>query len=201
MGRTWLVSALILAGVGALWAGDSSKADRERLLAELAESRALLLGELDGLSDEQARFQPAENKWAVIHTLEHIVLAEDTIRGLIGQLLTGEQSSREQPTAATDERVAQFVVDRTQKFDAPQRVQPTGKYRTLEEGIQAFQATRRSTVELIEGLSVNLRDYRAKNPVLGEIDGVQWVTFLSGHSRRHTQQIREIKAAENFPLR
>ena len=36
-------------------------------------------------------------------------------------------------------------------------------------------------------------------PVLKEMDGYQWLLYLSGHSMRHTAQIQEVKADPKYP--
>lgn len=180
--------------------GRFSRSDRQHVLQELERTRAALLGELEGLSDRQASFQPTENKWAVIHALEHIIRAEEVLRGLVENLLKGEPApDGGEAVSVSDAEVSSFVVDRTRKFEAPKRVQPTGRYATLQEAVDDFKATRRRSVEFVKGIDRDLRAYRATNPVLGELDGYQWLLFLSGHSERHTLQIKEIKAAENFP--
>ncbi len=33
----------------------------------------------------------------------------------------------------------------------------------------------------------------------GELDGYQWMMYLSGHTRRHLAQIKEVMASANFP--
>ncbi len=196
--KIWLRAVVVLLALGGLAAGDFSEAERQSLLGELKETRARLLDELEGLSEEQARYQSAEDRWAVIHALEHIVLAEEALQGVIVGMLEGEPAPKT-PTDASDQKVAEFVVDRSQKFNAPERVQPTGRYQSLQEGIEAFEAVRKRSIELISKTEQDLRAYRAGNPVLGTLDGVQWAKFLSGHSARHTLQIREIKASDGFP--
>jgi len=36
-------------------------------------------------------------------------------------------------------------------------------------------------------------------PAIGTLDGYQWILLISGHERRHTLQILEVKADPNFP--
>jgi hypothetical protein len=47
----------------------------------------------------------------------------------------------------------------------------------------------------------DLRDHLFDHPVpvIGTLDGYQWIMLISGHTRRHTAQILEVKADPNFP--
>lgn len=179
-------------------AGDFSETDRQHLLKELERTKQVLLAEVEGLSPRQARFQPAEDKWAPIHVVEHIVLAEQRLQQLIRAMLEGEPQN-EAERGATDREVAEFIVDRGNRFSAPDAVQPKGRYETLQEGIEEFKRVRRESIGLVKSTDRDLRSYRADNPVLGPLDGYQWVMFLSGHAERHTLQIREIKSSPGYP--
>jgi hypothetical protein len=37
------------------------------------------------------------------------------------------------------------------------------------------------------------------HPVLGPLDGYEWILAAAAHSERHTKQILEVKADPNFP--
>ena len=47
----------------------------------------------------------------------------------------------------------------------------------------------------------DLRDHFRDHPVpaIGTLDAYQWILLISGHTRRHTAQILEVKADPNFP--
>ncbi|MCA1582654.1 MAG: hypothetical protein LC796_14940 [Acidobacteria bacterium] len=45
------------------------------------------------------------------------------------------------------------------------------------------------------------RDYAADSPLGKKLDGYEWILFISAHSRRHTQQMLEVKADPNFPTK
>ena len=45
----------------------------------------------------------------------------------------------------------------------------------------------------------DLRDHFFDHPVLGPMDGYQWLLLIATHSARHTAQIEEVKADPNFP--
>ena len=64
----------------------------------------------------------------------------------------------------------------------------------------AFLEVRRETLEWVRTTDIDLRAFTASNPVTQkDLEGFQWMIFLTGHSARHTDQIREIKTASRFP--
>jgi hypothetical protein len=44
-----------------------------------------------------------------------------------------------------------------------------------------------------------LREYTFPHPVLGELDGYDWILVFALHNLRHLEQIREVKECLNFP--
>src|SRR5262249_23576131 len=90
------------------------------------------------------------------------------------------------------------VVDRTERFQAPGRVRPTGK--SLGSSLERLAATYEKIVGLVRSASdAHFRQHSSDHPVLGPLDGHQWVVTTAGHSLRHVEQILEIKSAPNFP--
>jgi hypothetical protein len=92
-------------------------------------------------------------------------------------------------------------VDRSQKFTAPEMLQPKGKWPNPQDTLAAFRATRDKTLEYLATTSDALHHHVAKAPGEGdnELDMAQWYYFVGGHSARHTAQIEEVKADAGFP--
>jgi hypothetical protein len=44
-----------------------------------------------------------------------------------------------------------------------------------------------------------LRGHAAENPMGGKWDAYKFIRLIAAHSERHTKQIEEVKANENFP--
>lgn len=58
---------------------------------------------------------------------------------------------------------------------------------------------RANTLAFVGATQDNLRAHFLKHPILGGLDRYQWVLLISGHMRRHTAQIGEIKSDPRFP--
>ncbi len=197
-----LVIAFLLVVVGApLRAESLTKAERERLVNHLQKTRQFLLDEVAGLSEAQATFKEADDRWSVRDCVEHLALSEDLFGGLIREQIMKSEPVAESAveTNQKEEKVLKVVVDRSQKFQAPDPVQPTGRWGTLEEAVQAFLERRAKSLEYVRSTQEDLRAHVLQNPAVGEIDAYQWWLFASGHTERHTLQIQEVKAHPDFP--
>ena len=99
----------------------------------------------------------------------------------------------------TDDQILKMVPDRSHKAQAPEFLQPTGRWATREELTKTFQDARKSTMDYVKTTQDDLRDHFGPHPVFGTLDAYQWILLISAHSERHTKQIEEVKADPNFP--
>lgn len=193
-----LVSLLVVAGAP-LRAESLTKAERERLVNHLQKTRQFLLDEVAGLSEAQANFKPAEDRWSVAECAEHITLSEDFLRGAVGQAMQAPAApERKEELKGKEDQVLQFVTDRSQKFQAPEPLRPTGRWDSLEAIIEVFKASRKKTLDYAHSTPEDLRSHIVAFPT-GDMDAYQFLLFLSGHTERHTLQIQEVKAHADFP--
>ena len=193
-----LVSLLVVAGEP-LRAESLTKAERERLVNHLQKTRQFLLDEVAGLSEAQANFKPAEDRWSIAECAEHITLSEDFLRGAVGQAMQAPAApERKEELKGKEDQVMQFVTDRSQKFQAPEPLRPTGRWDSLEAIIEVFKASRKKTLDYAHSTPEDLRSHIVAFPT-GDMDAYQFLLFLSGHTERHTLQIQEVKANADFP--
>ncbi len=82
--------------------------------------------------------------------------------------------------------------NRSNAINAPDPIQPTGTMTTD----QAWAALERSRANLFAAIdNAKGRDLKAvvrQHPVLGPLDGYQWIAAVGGHEERHALQIIEI---------
>lgn len=193
-----LLCLLVLALAGAAHA-QASKADRDAMLAHLQKSQKALDAATKGLSPAQWNFKPAPDRWSIAEVYEHITLAEDFLRDLIEQGVAAPAAPEKKAgdNAAKDAQVEKVVTDRSQKFQAPDPLKPTGRW-SVDQMKKEFAARRAKTRDFATHPADDLRTHFFAGPA-GELDAVQWVLFLSGHTERHTAQILEVEADPNFP--
>ena len=191
-----LLGVLSLSAAAA--AQDITNTEREQALRYLAETRAGVVEAVKGLSDTQWTFKPAPDRWSIAETLEHIAVAEDLIGSNIRvRLEKAPAPAAERDARQVDAMVLAKVPDRSTKVKAPEPLLPNGRW-TPADTLEHFLASRQLTIEWLKSDS-NLRGHAVDHPVLGPLDGYEWILAVAAHSERHTKQILEVKGDPNFP--
>jgi len=174
--------------------------DKDMVVEALVANAESFRSMIDGLSPEQLAFQESPERWSIAGVAEHIVTVENMFQPMIVEVLASEPTdAMPSDSAATDEMIMAVMQDRTQKFQAPDAAQPTGKFKTNEDILSAFNAAREQTMEMITATDVDLRSVSGENPALGMLDGAQWLLFIATHADRHVAQMAQVKADDNFP--
>ena len=155
---------------------------------------------LTGLSDAQLNFQPNEKSWTVGMVAEHLVLTEGALRGMIQNgAMKAPLNADPNICRMSDNVIRMVVTNRTQKFQAPEMVQPKKQITTVEALIAAFKKERAMNIDILKNTQADLRNHFAENPLFGNIDAYQWFMFMNGHTERHLAQIDEIMADGKYP--
>jgi hypothetical protein len=181
-----------------------SKEERDKAVAELEGSKKAFLDATRGLSAAQWNFKPAPDRWSVAECSEHIALSEGFIFGLVSEKIMKAPANPEKRDAAKgkDDVILTIMQDRSHKATAPEPIDPAkNKPMTGEESTKLFLDSRAHTIDYVKTTQEDLRDHLFDHPVpvIGTLDAYQWIMLTSGHSRRHTLQILEVKADPNFP--
>jgi hypothetical protein len=177
-------------------------ADRTALLTELKASQQAVIDTVKGLTPEQITFKPGPDRWSVAECLEHIAATEPMLFGgfIQGKVLKTAPASEADraKVAGKDSGVLTMVTDRSKKFQAPNEIRPTGRWTGRDDRLKALGDARAKTISWVETTKDDLRAHVMSGPG-GELDGYQWMMYLSGHTRRHLAQMKEVMASANFP--
>lgn len=179
-----------------------TQAERDKAIAELEGSKKMFLDATKGLSEAQWKFKAAPDRWSIEECAEHIALAEGFIFGNIqnGVLKAPLTPEKRSATAGKDDKLVPMLQDRSFKAKAPEPIDPTKKPMAHEDSLKLFLESRAKSEDFIKTTQEDLRDHMYDGPgPIGPLDAYQWVLFMSGHTRRHTLQILEVKADANFP--
>ena len=103
----------------------------------------------------------------------------------------------------SDQAVIQAITSRTQKFQAPEPIRPTGSFATRAETLDAFRQARDNTIAYVRETKDDLRNHFAPMPALarGEADAYQWFLLIAAHTERHLAQLKELSEQPGFPKR
>ena len=177
----------------------SEQNDKKFMLDYYQQSLDNLKKATAGLTEEQLKFKPAADRWSISQCLEHIVLTEQMIFEFAKKGVEGPANpERRTEIKLSDKEVIAGMTDRSHKAKAPEQLVPEGKYTDVETAIADLEQTREPILDYINAVPVeDLRNHVGDTPV-GAVDSYQSFLYIAGHTARHTKQIEEIKADENF---
>ncbi len=162
----------------------------------LCETRDIFVASVQGVSEEQSRFKPAPDRWSIQGCVEHLALAE---HGLLHQII--DNSTPAEAPGSRDKETAILNSDggdRKEKFMAPERAHPTGRFGSLEEAVRQFTAARERTIAYVASCD-DLHMCSTVHPLLGTMRCSEMLAFIVVHPLRHAEQIREIKRSAGYP--
>jgi hypothetical protein len=176
--------------------------ERQLVLDQLAASEARLLELVDGLSAAQWNFRETPERWSIAENIEHVIVFERFITGVIANALEGPVELEKKALAGGKEHLVLGLANaRETKFSAREVVRPTGRWPNPTEMIAELRATRAGTIAFARETQDGLRDHFFPHIAFGDLDCYQWLVVMAQHGARHALQIEEIQADPAYPAR
>ncbi|HEV2688746.1 MAG TPA: DinB family protein [Bryobacteraceae bacterium] len=173
--------------------------ERQRALDSLTKSRQTLLDAVEGVSETQARWKPAPERWSVFEYVEHLAVSDDALIALIERSLkTPAQPETEEERRAREAKIRATPIPRGAN-NAPEAMKPSGRFATLGAAVSAFLDARERSLEYARTTSDDLRSHFSPHPVLGPLDCYQWLVGNAHHAETHAAHIRELRTLPGFP--
>ena len=179
---------------------ERQKTTDSELLAPVArlleDSHADLQRALTGVEDEFCSRKPAAGGWSITEIIEHLIIVEKRVPRLLQAKLPEQELAPDTLNVQEkDAELVEWVSSYTFKVNAPELVKPTGRYKSCRQALEDFVAARQRTLTYVRSAPPYLRGRLLPHPLLGLIDGYQWLLALAAHTQRHVKQIDEIKTA------
>ncbi len=176
--------------------------ERELAVHQLAQSRERLILVVEGLSDEQRRFRPAEDRWSIADCVEHIAVVENIVLRKIQEiLLAPPEPGRQAEVHGKEQLILEKVPLREVRVQGPAAFMPQNRWPDFEDLMLHFEATRERSVRFSAVTQADLRSHFFPHPILGVLDCYQWLLLVSAHCERHVRQMEEVLADPAFPGR
>ena len=177
-----------------------TKQERDFAVQYMTEGRDSLLMDVKGLTPEQLNWKADTSRWSVAQCVEHIALAEGMLMGVVQMnLAPAADPSKRDSLKYTDQQIMTFLLNRTQKFKAPEMLRPEGKLGSYQAALDSFVVRRNRNIEFVKTTQADFRNHYWVNPGFGWIDDYQALLFMVAHSKRHTTQLEEVLASPGFP--
>jgi hypothetical protein len=142
--------------------------------------------------ETQINVRPEEGRWSVLECVEHVTFVEERFLGRL------EQAQRVETPRVDKQKEAEVlarVASRANRAEAPEAARPVGRFTSLAQALEQFNAARSRTVRFADSRAEDLYWLSADHPRLGSMNGPEWLMLIAAHARRHADQIREVRAA------
>jgi hypothetical protein len=173
--------------------------ERQAAIARLESSRDRLLSAISGLTDEQANFRPSPDRWCILQLVEHLATSDPGLMATIRRALASpaQPELMEQVQRRDHRYLGELKPFPRGVNKAPEALQPKALYRSLADAAAAFLKAREATIAYARSTEDDLRDHFAPHPVLGPMDGFQWLVACAVHVESHTLQIEELMKVQH----
>lgn len=169
------------------------------ILQEIADQNARIRAELTRIVAEtpSAKFDhmPRDGGWTGTGIIQHL----GTTEGMVSKLLEGLFAKALADGIAIERSTASWLgsldkynlLDRSKRISAPERAHPApdAKFESSWASLQAVRQRLLAAVATVDGR--DLSTLSAPHPVVGALNGYQWVLIVGLHEERHISQLRE----------
>jgi hypothetical protein len=166
--------------------GDNARKDTDAIRALVEKGHAQIMGNLQSMSDEQARFKPAPDVWSALEVMAHVVTTKRGTARISERLARGEVPAGF-GGEGEDNRSAQDGIARE-------------TFRSVAEASAAAQAGHDALLAFVDSLSPETNtEARYNHFVFGDLNCREWAVFQRVHDGDHAQQLDQIKATDGYP--
>jgi hypothetical protein len=150
---------------------------------------------LGGVSPEEATTVPAGESWSIQQLVEHLSMVEIGASRICSKLLECAKADNRPSDgrfSLSDEFNHGSEMAAAAKFQAPERVQPTGAV-PMAESLQRL-AEARTAIEAMQPdmQRLDLSGHTFPHPYFGDLTAAEWLVVAGGHEMRHTLQIQRV---------
>lgn len=171
--------------------------ERDYAVKYLSNSMEDLFKAVEGLTEDQLNYKPAQDSWSIAECVEHIAISESALFGSLKEALTATNNENSE-VKLTDDQIIQIITDRSAKVKTIPQFEPSNKFSSYQGSLDEFKKLREKHISFLENTKDDLRNHYYGFP-FGTADTYQLLLFMAGHSVRHTMQINEILANPTFP--
>jgi len=175
----------------------------EELRGRLGADLDALMAVVGSLSQKQAEWRPATDRWSAGEVLHHLVLSNRSFARVVAKLVA--RGRREGLAARPDARRSWprlrgiSDVAASGPVKNPDRVTPTHGL-PIEQLRRELVESHQAVAAQIPGLAgLDMGVLRFPHPLGFELNLFQWVDITGAHERRHLHQIETLLAANGFP--
>jgi len=168
----------------------------QEVVQSVQAARTRVLGAVDGKGQEALDRRPSPDAWSPGEILHHLLLMEKAVVRLLERLIAKAERDGAPPGQHTGSLLGildSFDVEYSPAhIQAPEGFKPTPGV-ARQELLGGLAESRATFLELAARAEhVDLGRVHFPHPVLGLLDGYQWMLYLGQHELRHLHQMERI---------
>lgn len=171
----------------------------EPLLAEVRAATEEFLRAISDATQSQWTWKPGPGVWSLQEVAEHTCVVQKGVERLFTTKLLDQPFTEESPPRRWTDSDLAHLFDAPRPIRAPEMVHPKGRWTTQGQITAAFTSSVDKLTDWVRGTKADLRGYGSIHPLLGMLDGVQWLIFAPAHTRHHRRQVSQIRDSAGFP--
>lgn len=171
----------------------SPDASADAVLALLDAERAHFLAQVARIPVARQSGRPAPDEWSVVEIVEHVARVDRGVARILALRGAEPRTATAQELAAaalTPDKVAR-VRSRAERFEAPERVRPTGALDPEAALAQLADARAALKAAYAAADPAVLDGAVHEHPVIGPLTLRGWFGMAAHHDARHAQQVAE----------
>lgn len=180
-----------------------SEQERQILIEGLQSSQNSLFNEVKSLTRKQIRFKPDSTSWSIAEVVEHLAVYDELLYwDLLNKQYSPEMPEWVEKVKGLDSVMIAYTDDPV-KLQAPFIAQPLGRFENEKDLIAYFNRYRNELIRLVSETKTDFRlhfVFRSKDAGVWRVRDLHQYTLLwIAHTQRHTNQIKRVKAHQNYP--
>lgn len=166
----------------------TSPEERAQVITELERSRDALRAACPPPGSPQWQARENGQGWNVAQLLEHIVTVDQRCRMLIDMFLTQPQEPDWFERTGRQDALVPGAAVVKEPVAAPERLHPKGD-RPAEAMLVALDAAVADLIAVARDPALEIKPHTREHPVLGLLNGLQWIRLAAYHTDRHRAQM------------
>jgi len=169
-----------------------SPAEKGEIIDILEKSTEEFQAAAGSIPEFLATIRPEADRWSVLECVEHVTTVEEIFLARLAGNAAATAPAQDKPKEAA---LAKRMSDRSSRRQAPEAVLPQARFASLAQGLEEFHRVRARSLQFARDHAADLYTLASSHPVMGPLNGMEALIILAGHSSRHAEQIREVRAA------
>ena len=149
------------------------------------------------ITDAEAHAEVDGEPWTLAGLIEHVAMVEAGIAKMSARMLTGAREkgvSSDGSFRLSDGIRSAFAETAGEKFEAPERVLPTGGV-AIADSLVRLEASSAELAAMQGDLEkYDVAEFTFPHPAFGPMNSAEWVMLSGGHIARHMAQAEQLLA-------